>query len=361
MSCGGQRVETELFLDLAPHRVVGRFVAFQESGDERVPGGRPGLVPREHDAAVVLDDGRDHRHRVVVVGEAARARSGPARASAAEGVSAPAQIGAERTAHQGGAERLAGQTLPPQEGLGRPCSGRFGPLRGLRGRRVNQPNHARLARRDPVPPRLGRQSGAGRGRHALPVDGLVEFALRVARGSTADRVAFHAGYVSVAGDPASIASKSSPSCGGWSSWPRPYRRPAAAGRTPAKLAEALGRIRAGSPCRRGSAFTRGTAIRRCRASTCTWPAHSTMQPALEVRRRTDRRTPRVPAPGDGPPIVGGAVVETTFAPPRARASTRSSSTWTTSTCSWPPSTSPACPDPPRAGALAISLAVMLYK
>lgn len=35
----------------------------------------------------------------------------------------------------------------------------------------------------------------------LPVDGLVNFALRVARGSTAERVSFHAGYRSVASDP----------------------------------------------------------------------------------------------------------------------------------------------------------------
>jgi len=34
-----------------------------------------------------------------------------------------------------------------------------------------------------------------------PGDGLVEFALRVARGSTAERLSFHAGYRSVAADP----------------------------------------------------------------------------------------------------------------------------------------------------------------
>jgi hypothetical protein len=34
-----------------------------------------------------------------------------------------------------------------------------------------------------------------------PGDGMVDFALRVARGSTAERVSFHAGYRSVAADP----------------------------------------------------------------------------------------------------------------------------------------------------------------
>ena len=38
---------------------------------------------------------------------------------------------------------------------------------------------------------------------ALPgTQAVVELGLRVARGSAADRAAFHAGYVSVAGDPA---------------------------------------------------------------------------------------------------------------------------------------------------------------
>jgi hypothetical protein len=50
-----------------------------------------------------------------------------------------------------------------------------------------------------APPR--RQAGLAEAGGTLPGDGLVEFALRVARGSTAERVAFHAGYRSVSADP----------------------------------------------------------------------------------------------------------------------------------------------------------------
>ena len=46
-----------------------------------------------------------------------------------------------------------------------------------------------------------RQAGLADAGGTLPGDGLVEFALRVARGSTAERVAFHAGYRSVSADP----------------------------------------------------------------------------------------------------------------------------------------------------------------
>jgi hypothetical protein len=52
-----------------------------------------------------------------------------------------------------------------------------------------------------VPPLPERQAGLAEAGGSLPVDGLVEFALRVARGSTAERVAFHAGYRSIAADP----------------------------------------------------------------------------------------------------------------------------------------------------------------
>src|SRR5690242_125610 len=54
---------------------------------------------------------------------------------------------------------------------------------------------------DAVPALPGRQAGLAEAGGAVPVDGLVEFALRVARSSTAERVAFHAGYRSVAADP----------------------------------------------------------------------------------------------------------------------------------------------------------------
>ena len=50
-----------------------------------------------------------------------------------------------------------------------------------------------------APPR--RQAGLAEAGGGLPGDGLVEFALRVARGSTAERVAFHAGYRSASADP----------------------------------------------------------------------------------------------------------------------------------------------------------------
>lgn len=52
---------------------------------------------------------------------------------------------------------------------------------------------------DPVLAPPGRE--AGRVDRVSPGDGLVEFALRIARGSTAERVSFHAGYRSVAADP----------------------------------------------------------------------------------------------------------------------------------------------------------------
>ena len=50
-----------------------------------------------------------------------------------------------------------------------------------------------------APPR--RQAGLAEAGGGLLGDGLVEFALRVARGSTAERVAFHAGYRSASADP----------------------------------------------------------------------------------------------------------------------------------------------------------------
>jgi hypothetical protein len=53
---------------------------------------------------------------------------------------------------------------------------------------------------DPVLAPPGRDAGP-RDASPPPGDGLVEFALRVARGSTAERVSFHAGYRSVAADP----------------------------------------------------------------------------------------------------------------------------------------------------------------
>jgi hypothetical protein len=54
---------------------------------------------------------------------------------------------------------------------------------------------------DAVPALPSRQAGLAEAGGSLPVDGLVEFALRVARGTTAERVAFHGGYRSVAADP----------------------------------------------------------------------------------------------------------------------------------------------------------------
>ena len=53
---------------------------------------------------------------------------------------------------------------------------------------------------DPVLAPPGRDAGQSDG-SPLPGDGLAEFALRVARGSTAERVSFHAGYRSIAADP----------------------------------------------------------------------------------------------------------------------------------------------------------------
>lgn len=52
-----------------------------------------------------------------------------------------------------------------------------------------------------VPALPGRRAGPADAGGLLPADGLVEFALRVAHGSTAERLAFHAGYRSVAADP----------------------------------------------------------------------------------------------------------------------------------------------------------------
>jgi len=72
-----ERVERELFLHLAHHGRLGCFRLLEETRDEAEHLLRPVAVAREDHAALVLHDRRHHRHRVVPVHEAARARQAP--------------------------------------------------------------------------------------------------------------------------------------------------------------------------------------------------------------------------------------------------------------------------------------------
>jgi len=162
----------------------------------------------------------------------------------------------------------------------------------------------------------GRQPGLADGGGSLPVDGLLEFALRVAGGSTAERVAFHAGYRSVAADPGVdrvevitelrrlvlLAETHSAAGGCW----RDAHEAAAA------LEPYRGRLTVEARIRfhPQNGYTTVPRLEVHLAST------STMQPALEMYVEP-LHGPGVPSADGGPAIVG-AVVETTFATPASR-------------------------------------------
>ena len=75
MSCGGAPSSPTSSLTSRRTASSGVFVPFEETGHQRVPSRRPGLVPGQQHLALVLDDGGDDRNRVVVVDEAAAARA----------------------------------------------------------------------------------------------------------------------------------------------------------------------------------------------------------------------------------------------------------------------------------------------
>lgn len=169
---------------------------------------------------------------------------------------------------------------------------------------------------DPVSAKPGRQAGLADAGGTLPVDGLVEFALRVARGSTAERVAFHAGYRSVAADPGVdhvevitelrrlvlLAETRSAAGGGW--------------RDAREAAEALEPYRGRFTVQARVRFHPQNGYLSVPRLEVNLASASTMQPALDVYVEPIHG-PGASASDSRPPIVG-AVVETTFATPAAR-------------------------------------------
>jgi len=169
---------------------------------------------------------------------------------------------------------------------------------------------------DPVSAPPGRRAGLAEAGAALPVDGLVEFALRVARGSPAERVAFHAGYRSVAADPGVdhvevitelrrmvlLAETRSTAGGGWTD--------------AREAAEALEPYRGRLTVQTRVRFHPRNGYTSVPRLDVHLASASTMQPALEAFV-APIHGPGLPAPDAGPPIVG-AVLETTFATPAAR-------------------------------------------
>ena len=169
---------------------------------------------------------------------------------------------------------------------------------------------------DPVLAPPGRQPGLADAGGALPVDGLVEFALRVAQGSTAERMAFHAGYRSVAADPGVdhvevitelrrlvlLAETRSAAGGSW--------------RDAREASEALEPYRGRVTVQARVRFHPQNGYLSVPRLDVHLASASTMQPALGALVEPIHG-PGVPAPAAGPPIVG-AVVETSFAAPAAR-------------------------------------------
>jgi len=151
---------------------------------------------------------------------------------------------------------------------------------------------------------------------SLPVDGLVEFALRVARGSTAERVAFHAGYRSVASDPGVehvevitelrrlvlLAERRAAAGGDW----RDAREAAAA------LEPYRGRLTVQVRVR----FHPQNGYTSVPHLVVNLASASTMQPALDSYVEPMYGADMLES-GSGPPIVGAAV-ESTFATPVSR-------------------------------------------
>ena len=167
---------------------------------------------------------------------------------------------------------------------------------------------------DPVSAPPGRQAGLADAGGALPVDGLVEFALRVARGSTAERVAFHAGYRSVAADPGVdhvevitelrrlvLLAETRSAAGGW--------------RDAREAAEALEPYRGRITVQARVRFHPQNGYLSVPRLEVHLASASTMQPALDVYVEPIHGD--VPASGSRAPIVG-AVVETTFVTPPSR-------------------------------------------
>jgi hypothetical protein len=168
---------------------------------------------------------------------------------------------------------------------------------------------------DPVLAPPGRQAGLADAGGSLPVDGLVEFALRVARGSTAERVAFHAGYRSVAGDPGIdrvevitelrrlvLLAETHAGTDGW--------------RDARDAADALEPYRGRLTVEARIRFHPQNGYLAVPRLDVNLASASTMQPAIDIFVEP------IHGPGtsvpEGPPAIVGAVVETTFAAPASR-------------------------------------------
>jgi len=166
---------------------------------------------------------------------------------------------------------------------------------------------------DPVSSPPGRQAGLADAGSALPVDGFVAFALRVAGSSAAERRAFHAGYRSVAADPGVdhvevitelrrlvlLAESRSTAGSGW--------------RDVREAAEALEPHRGRLTVQARVRFHPQNGYTSVPRLDVHLASASTMRPALDVRVEPIHG----PASDRGRPIVG-AVVEATFATPAAR-------------------------------------------
>jgi hypothetical protein len=169
---------------------------------------------------------------------------------------------------------------------------------------------------DPVLAPPERQAGLADAGGPLPGDSLVEFAQRVARGSRAERLAFHAGYRAAADEPGIdsvdvvtelrrlvvLAELQSAAGQGW----RDAREAAAA------LAPYRGRLTIEAQVR-FHPQNRYTSVPHLQVQL---GCASTMQPALELRAEPIHGAAPL-AEGSGPAVVG-ARVEATFASPPAR-------------------------------------------
>ena len=63
----GISIQSQFFLYFAQDRCIGRFPFFQKTSDQPEHVLRPAPVTRQNHRALDLDDGRDHRNRVVPV------------------------------------------------------------------------------------------------------------------------------------------------------------------------------------------------------------------------------------------------------------------------------------------------------
>ncbi|HZI80835.1 MAG TPA: hypothetical protein VFD69_15040 [Vicinamibacterales bacterium] len=168
---------------------------------------------------------------------------------------------------------------------------------------------------DPVLAPPGRHAGPTAG-GPHPGDDLVEFALRVARGSTAERVSFHAAYGSAAADPGIdrvsvitelrrmvlLAEIHGTGAGAWRDG-----RDAADALTPYRGRLTV-EVRVRFRPERGCTTLPGVEVHLNGATT--------MQPAIEVYVEPIQ-SPGAATPGSQPAIVG-AVIEAAFAVPAVR-------------------------------------------